>query len=170
MNLQEAREKIWQTLEKYKNTVNIDGVSVDARISYQNKNGDECADSDKDLRFIEGELTLKHTSLSDGEALGFTMIVEHKRLGGVSESELEAEIAGFSDATNALITELESSDNVVECIKDYAKRADEEIAALTEEFNAQMSKLNRNLKIMRIATIIFASLAIITLIIANLLI
>ena len=87
----------------------------------------------------------------------------------ISERELESEINGFSESVDKLVAELSGAEDIHAQLVEYSRRADEESRALMEEFNEQMKKINRNLDIMKITTIVIAVVGIVAVILTNLL-
>ena len=106
MKFEEAREKIRQTLEKYKSSISLDGIEIITDITYQNGNFEECGEDDKKLRLMSGEIFLRHKALSEEQALGFTMIVDCKHKNYISERDVLSEIEGFCASVDDLIAQL----------------------------------------------------------------
>ena len=169
MKFNEAKELIEKVLNDEARAFNIKELSITTAITYQNANGDECEENDKSIRFLSGELFIKHDTLPEDKILGFSMVVECKLGDIVNEKMLDSEIAEFKDQLIRLRTELGQSKSIPEFIYALCLIAEAENNELTKKLNEQVAQIDKNVKIMTYSAIAIAVVGILVIVLVNLL-
>ena len=167
MKFTEAKSQIEQILNEEARAFNIKELTVTTVITYQDSNGDECDSESKALRFMSGELFIKHDKLPDDHILGFSMVVECKLGGNVDELALKGEIEEFKDQLEKLRTELAQSKSIPEFIYALTVIAEAENQKLTAELSEQVAKIDKNVKIMTYSAIAVAIIGIVLVVLLN---
>ena len=167
MKFIEAKEKLTEVLTREQENFRIDGMSAVSQITYQNGEGLDCAEDDKDMRFASAELILRHEKLTEKEALGFCMLIDCKRRDKIDPRALENEIEGFVSEIEKLKGELKKSENVTEFITELARAAEAECAALGAELDAEIAKINRNTKLLTVTTVVIGIIVLIGVLVYN---
>ena len=169
MKFNEAKELIKKVLTDEANAFDIKELTVTTAITYQNEKGDECEENDKSIRFMSGEIFIKHDSLPDDKILGFSIVVECKLGGKVNDQSLDSEITEFKDQLTRLRTELRQSKSIPEFIYALCIIAEAENNELTKKLNEQVAQIDKNVKIMTYSALAIAVVGILVVVLVNLL-
>lgn len=169
MKFEEAKGALSAALEEAKAKIQLEDVEVSTVISYQNNKGDDCGEDDANLRFLAGELFIKHNALTEDDKLGYCMVIDCKRKNAISEKHVKDEIDGFNDELDRMLTELNQAENPVLFISALSQIAEQQTAELEEKFKEQMAKIDRNVKTVNIITIVAAVVSVLSIILVQLL-
>ena len=167
MKFTEAKEKVEQILKEQKEAFDIEDITVTTSITYQDGDGEDCAEDDKGLRFLSAELNLLHKDLTENEVIGFCMLVDCKKRDKIDENQVNEEIEGFITELSKLKEEISLSQNVPEFMRALATEAEAQCRAMTAELSAAMAKIDRNVKILEISTIAVGVIALIAVLLIN---
>ena len=169
MKLNEAKNLMEQVLLEEAAAFNFKEITVTTAITYQNADGDECNENDKSLRFMSGEIFIKHDKLGEDQTLGFSMVVECKLGDRVNDQTLDSEIKEFKDQLFKLRTELAQSKSIPEFIYALSLIAEAENQELKKKLDEQMSQIDKNVKIMTSSAIVIAAIGVVVILLVNLL-
>ncbi len=168
MKFNEAKKIIEDTLAKEAEMLSLQDISAEYEITYQTEMGEVCEYDDKKMRFVTGSLYLKHSELSDDERLEFSVVFYCKR-GNIKDGEAEGELEGFKNELASFKEELEKSQYPAEFMRALIIATNEQNEQITKEFQAQIAKIDKNLKIMTYSVIAIAVVGLIAVILRALL-
>ncbi len=168
MILSEAEAIIKNALDEQCSAFSSEEISLTGRITYQNEFGEDCEPCDRKMSFITGELTLKHSELTADESVTFSLILCSKR-GKVRDDEVRGELESFKDEVAHFRDELSKSQCPSEFICALSSMQNEQNEQLMQEFNEEMAKIDKNVKLMTYSTVAILAVGLIVLLIFSLL-
>lgn len=150
MKLEEARELIKNTFEKYAEKFREYGVDARIEFSYDTSNFSPCTENDKRLAMMSADLVVKTKSMRPNEAIYYGVVVDAKRQ-TVKEEKLIEELTVTENILKEILEEIAASDDVDMLLQNEFLRLSADNKAAMEEFNKKMKSMET---VAKIATIV----------------
>lgn len=160
MVLAEVKERLEYIIDSYKDRFLGTDLIVDAKITYQNENAEDCTEDDKKLAYISGEFFLRYPEMSEDEGLGFCMMIDCEKRNKISEKSFNIEATEFCENMDKFIKEISASPSPREYLKGEIAAAERESERLAAELNETVKKVERTLKIVMVVSVVIVAVGI----------
>jgi hypothetical protein len=160
MNVSEAKSRIENYLNNYKDALALDGISVSVSCELLTRDFEECDENARKLSFICGEITLKPEGGSNDEAMIYAMLIDARRGRDIEDELISSEINDFSLEMSRVISGLHTASSPIDFFKEEIREAGCEDEQSVREFEAGLNRFTRNIFITGVCAIaVIASLA-----------
>ena len=152
MTLEVVKERFEYILNTYKERFDGSDLVVDAKITYQNDECNDCEENDPKMTFVCGEFFVRLPDMEEENGLGYCMIVDCQKKDKIDEKKFNIEATEFCESMDKMVKEMEDTIDLREYIVTESQKAEEESEKLLKQFETANARINKLYKIAMIAS------------------